>query len=989
MTNDTAGGADPRRAISPRASHVARARGRGCHAALFGTRGRAACVVAAFMLLIAGTLVEAGQTCAVITASDGVAERGVADLLEMRLAADEAFTLVDRANLKAVLTEQTLSAAFSAEGVGARVKLGRLIKADLLVLLRERKGEKATAIDIAVASTDRGLRLASDVVPWEPGRVEDIVNQFMTGVRRAGDLAQQPDLHLFAVPPFESRELTFDNVHQQRGYARLVEECLTGLPNVAVVEWAEANALLREVALTGSPVERSLPYYVIGSFRTTKNDSGARVHFDLELRQGSKVIANVSQDSLSEVETGPVLQHAVDELLAGVVDTSGAPPDAAAEIDLLLSRSSVFQALGAWDEAFPLYEAALVLDPGHREVRLRVFFDRVEMVRSTLGLPSRGASSLRTRMQAMEAALDALDELIQRRLVDRRVVTEAGYLQTHGHLSGYEHSAGANSELVTRLREYCRRRGRLFLAIVKNQPAQPSLAASERRAAARSLTNCSRLAAHLDAEEAFEVLFELICVLDDQPGTEDVQLTALQALQSFWSRMDASQQERISNLETSSSKRVRTAARIGRILWSIQDPETYQQATDEIRSLVPEESLPKHLEMRAMHEAKAQLDDVTEEQRREASIQDVSVPKLTPLMLGDRPWPATRAWLTCSADLECAATTQGLWQIAGPGVVKVLDPIQAEELAWDGRYLWALGEGKIIVLHPGRGRIAEFDARGAQDVAAAGPGHACAVAWVMSDKRAYRTWIMRLHVDESPTGEIIPTSELVFEARDQPGLYWRDVDPLKFAYPLSRILTFVPRDDENAQFVIPWLDLRSCLPVRSGALRLAQCRWPGYLVCVQDENTFFVADSRVGHNRQWQAVYRADDPDDELNMLVDLGVRTCRAEGSWRGMYFRAGLVYEGHLHLLTSDPQLNPNWIAINLKTLQTSVLVSEFPGEFRCCALQLHPSNHYGVVLVRCESVPYQVSLPPAEQWPSYDRVVGATRIPDDEAREFLKKW
>src|SRR4051794_17942554 len=77
-------------------------------------------------------------------------------LLEAKLIADASATWVERADVDKILKEQKLQAAFGPQGVGDRVKLGKLLKADMLVMVRLIKVPQE-ALEVVVSETAGGL----------------------------------------------------------------------------------------------------------------------------------------------------------------------------------------------------------------------------------------------------------------------------------------------------------------------------------------------------------------------------------------------------------------------------------------------------------------------------------------------------------------------------------------------------------------------------------------------------------------------------------------------------------------------------------------------------------------------------------------------------------------------------------------------------------------------------------------------------------------
>ena len=78
-------------------------------------------------------------------------------LLEAKLLADDSATWVDRADIDRVLKEQKLQAMFSPQGVGERVRFGKLLKADLLVMVRLVKGTAQATLEVVMSETTSGM----------------------------------------------------------------------------------------------------------------------------------------------------------------------------------------------------------------------------------------------------------------------------------------------------------------------------------------------------------------------------------------------------------------------------------------------------------------------------------------------------------------------------------------------------------------------------------------------------------------------------------------------------------------------------------------------------------------------------------------------------------------------------------------------------------------------------------------------------------------
>jgi hypothetical protein len=96
------------------------------------------------------------EVCAVLARGDAQPP-GLLQLVEFKTGQLPGVSLVERQEVAKVLREQQL-AAMGAERVRDRMALGRLLRADVLVLLDVRH-EPVKGIEVVVADTSRGVRL--------------------------------------------------------------------------------------------------------------------------------------------------------------------------------------------------------------------------------------------------------------------------------------------------------------------------------------------------------------------------------------------------------------------------------------------------------------------------------------------------------------------------------------------------------------------------------------------------------------------------------------------------------------------------------------------------------------------------------------------------------------------------------------------------------------------------------------------------------------
>lgn len=307
----------------------------------------------------------AGPVCALLDPE----KHPRAALLEAKLLADSAATWVERNHIDKVLAEQRLQALFSPQGVGERVKFGTILKAELLVMVRSVKGEKEASLEVVVSETAGGLRLTVRTVPVTRSADADVTALLAAvrdGIKRHGEKIAE----VVAVPPFVSRNLTFELEHLRGAYARLAEQVAFTRPGVVVVELAEAEALAKEIALAapGTALARPLPVYLLGEYRHEGKGRDQTVTLKLRAERAGKPVG----EPVTKTVKPDGAAAAVREWAGGVVLAGKPPPagDPKAEVGQLLARSDDFHRLGHMSESLAMVEAAILLSPGDPQLRM-------------------------------------------------------------------------------------------------------------------------------------------------------------------------------------------------------------------------------------------------------------------------------------------------------------------------------------------------------------------------------------------------------------------------------------------------------------------------------------------------------------------------------------------------------------------------------------------------------------------------------------------
>ncbi len=282
-------------------------------------------------------------------------------LAELKVGKIPGVAMVERGAIELVLKEQELQSAFSAEAAGKRALLGKLLRADVLVLLKACK-KPSPHTEVVICETQQGLRLSVTPLPRLP-EVERQAEKVRQLVEQA--IGRKQFSEIVAVVPLINNSLTRDLDHLQTAYAQLIEQSFLRRKQLAVVELAEAKAIADEILLTsGQGIKRPLPLYLIGEYRAEKS----RITFTLKLMRGpkqleSRRLAEVVPDQVSEL-----LCRAANEMLDRAVGRSEVMIDREAETDQLNERVEAFLLIGNWSEALTLAEASLLINPDQPKV---------------------------------------------------------------------------------------------------------------------------------------------------------------------------------------------------------------------------------------------------------------------------------------------------------------------------------------------------------------------------------------------------------------------------------------------------------------------------------------------------------------------------------------------------------------------------------------------------------------------------------------------
>jgi hypothetical protein len=141
---------------------------------------------------------------------------GLSDLLTARLSEDDSIELVEREQLDLALRELDLAAHFGADDAGRRLELGKLLKADALVLLSVRRHEDQPFLRLVVCDCMYGARLSEEFRPMKEGQPAEAADWALSAIAATRNRFPAGITRLIAVPPFVSKDLTHERDHSNR-----------------------------------------------------------------------------------------------------------------------------------------------------------------------------------------------------------------------------------------------------------------------------------------------------------------------------------------------------------------------------------------------------------------------------------------------------------------------------------------------------------------------------------------------------------------------------------------------------------------------------------------------------------------------------------------------------------------------------------------------------------------------------------------------------
>jgi hypothetical protein len=151
-------------------------------------------------------------------------EAPVLDLLELHILDHEGLVEVDRECIDDILREHALATLLGAEHAENRVRVGRLLGCDLLLIARLVQ-EPQPHVRLVFSDTQMGVRFLNVTLGLQdhgPKMLEDLDRSLDLSLKKL----RSPRRVIVAVPPFISHDLSREHEHLQAALARIVEHAL-------------------------------------------------------------------------------------------------------------------------------------------------------------------------------------------------------------------------------------------------------------------------------------------------------------------------------------------------------------------------------------------------------------------------------------------------------------------------------------------------------------------------------------------------------------------------------------------------------------------------------------------------------------------------------------------------------------------------------------------------------------------------------------------
>jgi hypothetical protein len=386
---------------------------------------------AALALLAALSVPGAARAAAperwAVVADEAVSSSGLVDLLDVELGTMPGVSVLERAHIARIMAEQQVVGLADADAGAERVKLGRLLNADRLLLLAADPTAAKPRMRVTICDTAQGTRLLTDLAAAPAADLQGTLKDTLAFAAETRARFANGVKTIVGVLPFTSRDFLHAQDGQQRALYELLQQALTSCPGVAVIEVAEAAAIGEELA-GQALADRPAPVIVTGEFKSTPGGGGgggtndaARFSVTVTVKGAREVLRTLTRGGMASADVerwfrGEVTP-AILELLKTVPDTERLSPEH--QFKAFTARAERLARLAAFQESIGLREAALLLKPEQANMRTALLREYMLAIRDTY----HGRVTLETdAKQAIPMWITAgahLENLVRRRQIDK------------------------------------------------------------------------------------------------------------------------------------------------------------------------------------------------------------------------------------------------------------------------------------------------------------------------------------------------------------------------------------------------------------------------------------------------------------------------------------------------------------------------------------------------------------------------------------------
>lgn len=287
--------------------------------------------------------------------------------------------LLERQQVDSILKEQGLQmrGVLDAGGVKQRIALGKIIKADLLILVSSETSNRNEQMRLAIADTRQGVRLWSQDVLIDQEHLEKGVDSLVTVLQHALATKQKGIRAVFSIFPMASKALSFESDALALVVSSALRDSLLLHEGIITVEFEEAQALQAECDLAGEGAQGRVlsPLMVQGSIQIegkpgATSDRNLVVSLDVAKLKGQPKRVEARMGRTPEdimAGCGRLAQPLISDALG--TETQARAADIRKEVESLLAHAAVLLKDGAWEGARQTTEAVIFLDPGNLAAR--------------------------------------------------------------------------------------------------------------------------------------------------------------------------------------------------------------------------------------------------------------------------------------------------------------------------------------------------------------------------------------------------------------------------------------------------------------------------------------------------------------------------------------------------------------------------------------------------------------------------------------------